>query len=183
MVILETKRLLLRELEPEDRKDLAEILQDPQVMYAYEHEFTDDDVQAWLDRQLERYRRDGFGLWAVVHPDTGEMVGQAGLTLQPYRDSQVLEVGYLLKRRHWHQGYAAEAAEGCKRYAFEKLGQRAVYSVIKADNAASIRVAERIGMEKADEFITQYFNGDMLHFLYRVERAEEGGGHCQRRNT
>ena len=86
--------------------------------------------------------------------------------------SQVLEVGYLLKRRHWHQGYAAEAAEGCKRYAFEKLGQRAVYSVIKADNAASIRVAERIGMEKADEFTTQYFNGDMLHFLYRVERAE-----------
>ena len=50
MVILETKRLLLWELEPEDRKDLAEILQDPQVMYAYEHEFTDDDVQAWLDR-------------------------------------------------------------------------------------------------------------------------------------
>lgn len=47
------------------------------------------------------------------------MVGQAGLTLQPYRDSQVLEVGYLLKRRHWHQGYAAEAAKGCKRYAFE----------------------------------------------------------------
>ena len=101
------------------------------------------------------------------------MVGQAGLTLQPYRDSQVLEVGYLLKRRHWHQGYAAEAAEGCKRYAFEQLGQRTVYSVIKADNAASIRVAGRIGMEKADEFITQYFNGDMLHFLYRVERAEE----------
>ena len=62
MIILETKRLLLRELEPEDRKDLAEILQDPQVMYAYEHEFTDDDVQAWLDRQQERYRRDGFGL-------------------------------------------------------------------------------------------------------------------------
>lgn len=61
MIILETKRLL-RELEPEDRKDLAEILQDPQVMYAYEHEFTDDDVQAWLDRQQERYRRDGFGL-------------------------------------------------------------------------------------------------------------------------
>ena len=183
MVILETKRLLLRELEPEDRKDLAEILQDPQVMHAYEHEFTDDDVQAWLDRQQERYRRDGFGLWAVVRRDTGEMVGQAGLTLQPYQDSQVLEVGYLLKRRHWHQGYAAKAAEGCKRYAFEKLGQRAVYSVIKADNAASIRVAERIGMEKADEFITQYFNGDMLHFLYRVERAEEGGGHCQRRNT
>ena len=48
-----------------------------------------------------------------------------------------------------------------------------MYSVIKADNTASIRVAERIGMEKADEFITQYFSGDMLHFLYRVERAEE----------
>ena len=69
MVILETKRLLLRELEPEDRKDLAEILQDPQVMYAYEHEFTDDDVQAWLDRQLERYRCFFIdcALWRELH--------------------------------------------------------------------------------------------------------------------
>ena len=47
-------------------------------MYAYEHEFTDADAQAWLDRQLERYRRDGFGLWAVVRRDTGEMVGRPG---------------------------------------------------------------------------------------------------------
>lgn len=62
------------------------------------------------------------------------------------------------KRRH----------AGCKKYAFEHLKKDKVYSVIKADNLPSIKVAESIGMNKEDEFITQYYNGDMLHFLYSV---------------
>ena len=82
-MILETPRLALRELEQKDFKDLAEILQDPQVVYAYDHTFTDDDVQAWLDRQKKRYETLSFGLWAVVLKSTGQMVGQAGLTMQP----------------------------------------------------------------------------------------------------
>lgn len=83
-MILETKRLLLREMEQNDFQDLAELLQDPQVMYAYEHDFTQEDVQEWLDRQRKRYAQYGFGLWAVVLKSTGEMIGQAGLTMQPY---------------------------------------------------------------------------------------------------
>lgn len=103
-MILETKRLLLREMEQNDFQDLAELLQDPQVMYAYEHDFTQEDVQEWLDRQRKRYAQYGFGLWAVVLKSTGEMIGQAGLTMQPYQGREVLEVGYLLKKRFWHQG-------------------------------------------------------------------------------
>ena len=49
-------------------------------MYAYEHAFSDEEVEDWLERQLERYRRDGFGLWAVERRDTGEFLGQTGLT-------------------------------------------------------------------------------------------------------
>ena len=64
-----------------DFRDLAEILQDPGVMYAYEHDFSDDDVQTWLDRQIGRYKAYGFGLWAIVLKTTGEMIGQAGLTM------------------------------------------------------------------------------------------------------
>lgn len=97
---------------------------------------------------------------------TDEMIGQAGLTIQSYRNTEVLEIGYLLKEKFWHCGYATEAALGCKKYAFEVLGSHSVYSIIKADNIASIRVAERIGMSKEDEFITQYYNEDMLHYLY-----------------
>ena len=169
-MILETKRLFLRKMGQNDFQDLAEILQNPNVMYAYEHDFSDHDVQEWLDRQLKRYKTYGFGLWAMILKETNEMIGQAGLTMQPYKNTEVLEIGYLLKEKYWHHGYATEAACGCKEYAFNHLHKDKVYSIIKSDNLASIHVAKRIDMIKEDEFITQYYNGDMLHFLYSVHR-------------
>lgn len=171
-MILETERLILREMEQPDLVDLAEILQNPRVMYAYEHDFTEEEVQQWLDRQRKRYQQYGFGLWAVLFKATGEMVGQAGLTLQPYGDTQVLEIGYLLKERFWHHGYAREAAEACKAYAFERLGQDKVYSIIKVDNMASIKVARGIGMRKEAAFTARYYNGDRKHYLFAAEREK-----------
>lgn len=169
-MILETERLFLREMKQSDFQDLAEILQNSNVMYAYEHDFSENDVQVWLNRQIERYKIYGFGLWAIILKDTNEMIGQAGLTMQPYKNIEVLEIGYLLKEKYWHLGYARESAFGCKKYAFENLNREKVYSIIKADNLSSIKVAESIGMSKEDEFITQYYNGDVLHFLYSVHR-------------
>ena len=167
-MILETERLYLREMNQSDFEDLAEILQNPRVMYAYEHDFSDNDVQEWLDRQITRYEKYGFGLWAVILKNTDEMIGQAGLTMQPYKDTEVLEIGYLLKERFWHYGYASEAANGCKKYAFEQLNRDKVYSIIKSDNYASMKVAKSMGMKKEDEFMKQYYNGKMLHYLYSV---------------
>lgn len=91
------------------------------------------------------------------------MIGQAGPTIQPYKDIEVLEIGYLLKESFWHNGYASEASSGCKKYAFKQLNRNKVYSIIKSDNHSSMKVAESIGMKKEDEFFTQYYNGDMLH--------------------
>ena len=102
--ILRTRRLLLREMTEGDIPDLEEMLLDPEVMYAYPHTFTKEDVENRLARQQQRYRQDGFGLWAVVLRSIGEMVGQAGLTWQDCEGQPVLEVGYLLKKRFWHQG-------------------------------------------------------------------------------
>ena len=192
-VILETKRLILREMDQPDFTDLAEILQNPNVMYAYEHDFSDADVQEWLERQTDRYRKYGFGLWAVILKQAGDfsekavpekvMIGQAGLTVQPYRDTEVLEIGYLFKEQFWHHGFAREAAAACRDYAFEHLGCDKVHSIIKVDNIPSIRVAESIGMTREDEFITSYYNGDMKHFLYSLKkdgtvafREQEGTG-------
>ena len=168
--MIETKRLKFRRFSQEDFWDLSQILQDPEVVYAYEHTFTDQDVQDWLDRQLKRYQNDGFGLWALIRKDTGEMVGQAGLTWQDCEGEKVLEVGYLLKKRFWHQGYATEAAAACRDYAFSQLKAKKVHSVIKTDNLASIRVAERIGMNREKEFTAYYYNGPVKHFLFSVSR-------------
>ena len=87
----------------------------------------------------------------------------------------MLEIGYLLKKRFWHMGYAREAAAGCKRYAFEVLDADRVYSNIKTDNAASISVAQSIGMEREKEFTARYYNGDMQHYLYCVRRPAGTG--------
>ena len=103
-MILETERLALRELNQADFAALRAILQDEAVMYAYEHAFTNREVQAWLDRQRDRYAKDGFGLWAMVEKATGEMMGQCGLTLQDWGERQVPEIGYHLRRDRWHQG-------------------------------------------------------------------------------
>ena len=78
----QTERLLLREMGEADLPVLRAILQDPQVMTAYEGPFSEAEVRAWLDRQLRRYEETGAGLWAVVRRDTGEMIGQCGLTWQ-----------------------------------------------------------------------------------------------------
>ena len=169
-MIFETERLMFREMAQSDFQDLAEILQNPKVMYAYEHLFSEQNVREWLDRQIGRYRKYGFGLWAVQLKASNAMIGQAGLTMQPYKDTQVLEIGYLLKEAFWHCGYAREAALACKKYALEHLHRDKVYAIIKADNTASIKVAESIGMAKEDEFTARYYHGDMLHFLYSAQR-------------
>lgn len=57
---------MLRKIKQTDFQDLAEILQNPKVMYAYEYDFSDNDVQIWLDRQIKRYEKYGFGLWAII---------------------------------------------------------------------------------------------------------------------
>ena len=104
MTILETERLRLRRMTQDDFPALCRILQDPDVMYAYEHAFSDEEVQEWLDRQLARYAQYGFGLWAVELKETGAMIGQCGLTMQDVNGRQLLEVGYLFEKAHWHRG-------------------------------------------------------------------------------
>ena len=172
-MILETERLYLREMERADLRDLCGMLQDPLVMYAYEHAFSNVEAQAWLDRQLERYARDGFGLWAVIERDSGALVGQCGLTWQDWSGRQVLEIGYHLRRDRWGRGYATEAARACKKYAFEALGAREVYSIIRDTNFASQRVALRNGMALRGSFIKRYYNMDMPHLVFCARREWE----------
>lgn len=169
-MILETERLYLRELNQSDYKSLCKILQDEDTMYAYEGAFSDMEVQEWLDRQIDRYHKWNFGLWAVILKETDEMIGQCGLTMQPWKEDEVLEIGYLFERQYWHNGYATEAAIACKEYAFEILGADEVCSIIRDSNTASQNVAIRNGMTKADSWTKHYRGVDMPHYRYVVHR-------------
>ena len=169
-MILETERLLLREMTQDDLPALQGILQDEETMYAYNGAFDEAETQAWLDRQLSRYAQYGFGLWAVVLKESGGMIGQCGLTMQPWRGDEVLEVGYLFNRAFWHHGYATEAARGCMEYAFDRLGAREVCSIIRETNLPSRRVAERNGMTVRDSWVKHYRGIDMPHDRFVVTR-------------
>lgn len=179
-MIFETERLYLRKLTQEDFTNLCTILQDEIAMYAYEHAFGDAEVQGWLDRQIARYQIDGFGLWAVLLKGTNTFVGQAGLTMQETGDGRcVVEIGYLFRQDYWHNGYATEAARGCKQYAFETLGIPEVYSIIRDNNFASQRVAKRNGMQPVGAMVKHYHGIDMPHILYcvknhRIQRMQPG---------
>lgn len=170
-MILETKRLYLREMKQSDFKALCQILQDEETMYAYEGAFSDQEVQEWLDKQLFRYQKWNFGLWAVVLKETNTMIGQCGLTLQPWKDREVLEIGYLFNRAYWHHGYAIEAAKACKEYAFEILKVDEVCSIIRDTNIASQKVAIRNGMIKKETWTKHYRGIDMPHYRYVAYRA------------
>lgn len=96
---IETKRLILREMTENDLPALRKILQDEEVMYAYEHAFSEEEVIKWFENQQRRYREDGFGLWAAVLKDSGEMIGQCGITYQDLGNERVPETGYLFQKK------------------------------------------------------------------------------------
>ena len=171
-MILETERLYLRKMEQSDYSALCKILQDEEVMYAYEHAFSDEEVQEWLDRQRKRYEDYGFGLWLVVLKDTEEVIGQCGLTMQDCNGKQVLEIGYLFQKAYWHKGYATETAVACKKYAFETLKAKEVFSIIRDNNIPSQKVAKRNGMKVVDQFVKHYYGMDMPHFVFSIKCDE-----------
>lgn len=171
-MILETKRLYLRKMEQSDYSALCKILQDEEVMYAYEHAFSDEEVQEWLDRQRKRYEDYGFGLWLVVLKDTDEVIGQCGLTMQECNGKQVLEIGYLFQKAYWHKGYATEAAVACRKYAFEILKAKEVFSIIRDNNIPSQKVAKRNGMKVVDQFVKHYYGMDMPHLVFSIKCDE-----------
>lgn len=169
-MILSTGRLDLREMTDADLPALRAILHDPVAMIAYEGAFDDAESLAWLRRMQERYADDGFGLWAVVLRETGEMIGQCGITRQRIDQEEVIEVGYLLARAHWHRGYAVEAASACRDWAFRELPIDELYAKVRSTNVASMNVAIRLGMTVRRTFTTHYRGVDMPHVAFAVSR-------------
>ena len=117
-MVLETKRLLLREMDPDDLQALFRVLGDPETMRHYPTAFDGQHVRDWIERNMNRYRKDGFGLWAVCLKETGEMIGDCGLTLQNINGEMLPEIGYHIRRDCQRKGYAREAAKAVRDWAF-----------------------------------------------------------------
>ena len=170
--LMETNRLALRRLVPEDEPALCRFLGNPQVMYAWEHGFSPQEVRDWISRNLARYEKDGYGYFAAVEQKSGRMVGNIGLLREPIRGEERLCLGYLLDNRYWGMGYATEGAKACLDYAFKYLIAPEVLADIRPGNTPSRRVAERLGMRAVGEFVKVYRGKEMPHLIYRLGRED-----------
>ena len=122
------------------------------TMQYYPYTFDKDRVMNWITKNIERYQMFGFGLWAVVLKETGEMIGDCGVTMQTINGNIKPEIGYHINRKFQRQGYAKEAAQKCRDWTFENTTFNMLYSYMKEKNIASSATAIANGMCKVDEF-------------------------------
>ena len=139
-------RLAFREMTVDDLDDMAALLGDPGVMRYYARPKDRTEALAWITQNRERYRRDGFGLWVLTRTDTGEFVGDCGLTTQKVGGDVDVEVGYHVRPDLQGRGYATEAAAACRDHARDTLGITRLIAIIDPANVPSQRVAEKIGL-------------------------------------
>jgi RimJ/RimL family protein N-acetyltransferase len=165
-MILETARLRLRELRAADLDFVAEMLADPEVMRYYPKRYAREEALLWLERQRDRYVRDGHALWLVEDRENGTPIGQVGLVMQTVAGAPVPEVGYLVHRPYWRRGYAAEAARGVRDHAFGAYGYPRVVSLIRPENAPSQAVARTLGMQPTG----QTLHGGFVSDVWSVDR-------------
>ena len=151
-IILETDRLYLREMNMDDFDALYKVLADTNIMLHYPYIFDDKRVISWIERNMNRYRDNGFGLWAVCLKDTGEMIGDCGLTLQNIDGKMLPEIGYHIRADKQRKGYAKEAASAVRDWAFTNTEYPAIYSYCKYTNVGSYKTAESIGMHFEKEY-------------------------------
>lgn len=170
LIIMETERLLVRKIIRKDMDALLSIMEKPEVMYAWEHGFSKKEVRKWINRQLTRYRKDGFGYYAILLKESGTLIGQAGLMKNSINGSDVVELGYILDDTYWHNGYAVEAARACLEYVFEHLNLDTVCCSIRPGNKTSIRVAEKLGMYLSGSHIVMYNEKEMPHLIYEIKK-------------
>ena len=151
-MIIETERLFLREMKENDFDSLYEVLADADIMQHYPYTFDESRVINWIQRNMERYRIFGFGLWAVCLKETGEMIGDCGLTMQLIDGEIKPEIGYHIRADKQRNGYAKEAAIAVRDWTFHNTPFQIVYSYMKYTNEPSVKTAISYGCKQVDEY-------------------------------
>jgi len=141
-----TERLVFREMTDHDLEPMAALLGDPKVMAYYAHPKDRAEALEWISWNQRLYREHGFGLWVIELGDTGEFVGDCGLTPQEVDGVTEIEVGYHVRVPLQRRGYATEAAAASRDFARDELGLSRLIAIIHPENVASQRVAEHIGL-------------------------------------
>ena len=168
-MVIETDRLIMREMTEDDFDALYAVLADSDIMQHYPYTFDGDRVREWIRKNIERYKVLGFGLWAVVLKETGEMIGDCGLTMQIINEQIRPEIGYHIRKDCQQRGYASEAAKAVRDWTFMNTPFNIIYSYMKDTNVPSYRTAMAYGCHLVDEFED---DTNKITKVYAISRSE-----------
>ena len=165
MKILETNRLILRHLVPDDLDCLFALYSDPDIRrYFPDGTLTYEETKEELEWFLNGHpKHPELGLWATIHKESGQFIGRCGLLPWTIEGRNEVEVAYMIAKEYWGQGLGSEAAAAILQYGFGQLGLSRLICMIDPGNNSSRRVAEKIGMTLEKEM--DGFEGDGIPFL------------------
>lgn len=166
-IVLETKRLLLREWESSDAPEMYLLNSDPEVIkYTGDVPFKNVEETKQLILNYDHYEKFKMGRLTVLLKETNEYLGWCGLKYLV--DMNEVELGYRFHKKYWGNGYATEACIACLEYGFENLKLKRIIGQVLKENVASVRVLEKIGMHFEKEEIFH----DAPGVVYSIEKKQ-----------
>jgi RimJ/RimL family protein N-acetyltransferase len=167
---IQTNRLLLERIRPEDVDDMVAMHQDDRFVEVFGHRSTPEHVRTFTAKQIEDWNRLGYGLWTIRDRETGAFIGRGGLRAVTIEGADEVELGYGLRPEWWDRGLATEMAGTGLRVGFERLGLQSIVAFTLPTNVRSRHVMGKLGMT----FERDILWADMPHVLYRITRDSRG---------
>ena len=167
----ETNRLKFRLLKPDDFNLWLNLFKGTEVarFLGFGHLKTaEEQCRLWFDIQEKRYKNDLGGMNVLVEKASGKMIGQCGLLIQEVKRQEKMEIGYSVLPRYWGKGFAPEAAQKCRDFAFQNNFTNELISIIHVENFKSENVAIKNGMKKTIQ--TTY--KEMPVNIFRITKDE-----------
>ncbi len=155
----ETARLRLRQFTPEDLDDLFRLYSDPEVM-RYLLPRTREQTQISLRKHIQQWQEHNFGMWAVIHKDSGKMIGRCGLGFLD--NTPEVELGYVFDKHYWNMGIATEASVATLKYGFLFVKLERIVAIANPENIASVRVIQKVGMKYQKN--ARYYGQDVVYY-------------------
>ena len=160
-MILETSRLIIREISESDLDNLGAMLADKKVMeFSVNGPMNKSQTLGFIKWCKSSYQDHGIGPWALEDKDASSFIGFAGLSQELIEGNQEIHVGYRLVRNHWQKGFATEAVKSVVDYGLNMKGLKCMYAIIEPEHHSSIKVIEKSGfnLSKTSVFHSKHVN-------------------------
>jgi RimJ/RimL family protein N-acetyltransferase len=164
-ILLETNRLILREISKDDKKYLSEILQNPDVILPYYEIFSDNSLNEFMIDNLLQYKKNRVGIFAVIMKCELKFIGIIGVKKVKFEGyDEIYELSFALKKNYWGKGYAFEGVSSYLEYVESVLDISEVFACIQCENSRAIRLIKKLNFL----YVSQYSEGESIYIWYKV---------------